>query len=209
MTRAALAKVSTGWAGSIAVTFGGVTTTVTPRTRESCISIAARLAADTYVDSGLSLVFAALASDQWQATGSAAFSMALAGGINTSLDFDSGPYSGASSYISDANGITGLYTPLYGLRLDGTEVATDSGHAVSSGVSGDAGLVVGARTSLHIWTDYADAWDREVLLLGVYDVFHDGRVFGRVRIDGWRRTAMGKRRDVGIELVADAQVVSE
>ena len=53
---ASLAKALASWTGSLSVTYGAKTVTVTPRTRESVASLVARLVSDVAGATGLALV---------------------------------------------------------------------------------------------------------------------------------------------------------
>lgn len=194
MGYAALAEVLTGWTGTIAVTYSGTTTTITPYLRESVASLFARLIVQVREDSGFALLLTLAAPDQITISAAATFSMSLTGNCGTRTDYDTGPYSGAASYASDANVYTGAYVPTRGLRLDGITHGQDTGRATSTGASGYAGPLEMGSARLRMWSTFADTWANEDIQ-GVYDVWHDGRILGRGRIDSITRTRMGRLSD--------------
>lgn len=210
----ALALVQSGWTGSIAVTYGGITTTVTPERRESYASLFARVAHAVYVDSGLSLHIESVAADQIRVVGSAAFDLTLTGNCAERTDFEAGPYTAITDQLSDANTPEGHHFPLHGQRLEGALLTSPAGTATSGGTYGHTTPQGLGRTTLRAWapvggaTPAANAWTIETIT-GVYDVWCDGRILGRVRIDGWQRSPMGMRRSDYCELVADVQGVVE
>lgn len=209
MGRSALSPVLTGWTGALVVTSGGASITITPRTRESVASLWARAIHDAAVELGLTLTLT-LSGTQFSVAGSAAFDLTFSGQTAVYLDFGS-TYSGATSYVSDDYQLLdyGFKIPGYGLRLDGTDLRVDEGRMASAGTYAAAGIMQGAQVPLRWWTDHAGAWLDEAAIVGVYDVWHDGRVFGRVRIDGWKRSPPGRLRSGMIVLDADAQAVAE
>lgn len=188
---AALAEVLSGWTGTIAVTYGGVTTTVTPYVRESVASLFARLVAQVYADSGLALSVRVSTDDPFVAvSASSAFDLTLSGTCESRSGLTDGPYSGATSYEGVA-GVASLYVPTRGLRLDGPAWSVEVGRPTSTGSAGYAGPMIGGTAQLTMWSSFADTWANEDLE-GVYDVWHDGRIFGRGRIDSIRRERMGR-----------------
>lgn len=189
---ASLAEVLSGWTGTIAVTYGGITTTITPYVRESVASLWARTIAQVYADSGLTMTISTSGSDTTITT-SASCTITLTGNTATRTDYDSGPYTN-TSFPSDGNGYLGRYVPTRGLRLDGPAWSVELGRSTSTGSAGFAGPMIGGTATLTMWSSFADTWANEDLE-GVYDVWHDGRIFGRGRIDSIRRERMGRLSD--------------
>ena len=223
MAYSALAEVSAGWTGSVALTYGSASTTVTPRTRESVASLIARLVADGIAECSLYLSVSLTSAGRVVLTGYdsdgigssaslAVFGLVWTGATGSFCGFDlgAGTYTGASSYTA-TDPFTGRWLPTGGLRLEGTGYTTDEGRMVASGAYGSAGIALGDATTLRAWTSHADAWTAEADVEGVYDVWHEGRVFGRVRVDGWRRAPLGRLRTTGplYQLTADVQAVAE
>lgn len=209
---AALAKVVTGWTGSIAVTAGGRTVTVTPRTRESVASLFARLIADCLAElSGFELLVSLVSADQLQMSSAdgSTFSVTMSGNCGTWTDFDSGPYSGANVYGSDGNGFLGAFVATYGMRCDSLGIMTGQGRATADGTAGYAPPLEAPDATLILFGQFDEVWSLETSALGVYDLWHDGRVQARLLIDVWRRVAPGQRRTGMMRLEAQASVVSE
>lgn len=204
-----LAKVYSGLTGSLVVASAGGSTTIAPRTRESWASFWARVVTDCYVEQGLSLVVEMIAEDQARVTGSVTFSMTFAAGaLSGALDFDSGPYSGATSYTSDAN-TPDYVTTVDQLSVDGADIAKGAGRSASDSTVGFGGADIGATVPILLSCSAARAWALDVAVQGVYDVAYDARVFVRARIDSWSRRPVGKLRSSRVTLETQAQAVSE
>jgi len=187
---ATLEIVTTGWTGTIALTYSGVTVTVTPRTRESIASLFARLVHDVYTQAGLAL---SVTGGQLVVSAASAFDLVVSGTCETRSQFTTGGYTGASRYTAEDTS-TGTYVPTLGLRLDGVTSQQDAGRSVSTGASGFAGPLTMGTTRLRMWSSFADTWANEDVS-GVYDAWHDGRILGRGRIDSVTRTRMGRLSD--------------
>lgn len=194
MGYAALAEVLTGWTGSIAVTYSGTTTTITPYLRESVASLFARLIQRVEIESGLDLSIEVFASEQLRVYAASSFDMATSGNVATRTDYSDLTYAGAATYLSVSDGYTGRYVPFHGLRLDGITHGQGAGRAVSTGAAGYAGPLEMISARLRMWSIFADTWANEDIQ-GVYDVWHDGRILGRGRIDTMTRTRMGRLSD--------------
>ena len=130
-----LAPVQIGWTGSIAVTVGSTTTTITPRTRESVASLLARLVTDAFVELTLSLTLSVSSSGVITITGDATFTLNAGGAAATYTGFTGSPYSGARAYTA-AGAYDSGYVPTVGLRLDGSTLSTEAGRHVSTGATG-------------------------------------------------------------------------
>lgn len=206
MGYAVLSLVRSGWTGTAVLTYSGITTTITPRTRESVASIVVRLAAEVYVDSGLSLTIASLDDTSLSLTAASAFSLTLTGTIESRSGLINGPYSAVTQANGDPTDVD--RAALTGVRAEAPTLLVPTGQPTGSGGYGHAHAPQLGRTRLRWWTTADQVWGDETAS-GVYDLWQDGRIFGRYRIDGWRRVPMGKRRDTAIELVADVQAVTE
>lgn len=205
---ASLSKVVAGWTGTAVVTYGGITTTITPRLRESVASIFVRLAHEVYRDSGLALSVDVSTDDPFlRVSASSVFDLTLTGTVESRSGLTDGPYLG-SSRNDGAGGIASEAAATTGARLVGPILAGEIGGATGAGGYGFSPMPALGRTQLRWWTTYAAVWTDEQIN-GVHDFWKDGRIFGRIRIDGWRRVPMGKLRSTGIELVADVQAVTE
>jgi hypothetical protein len=202
----ALSQVLSGWTGTIAVTYSGVTTTITPRTRESVASLFARLIHDVYGQAGLALRVAIDSPTIFAVSAASSFDMATSGTVGSRTGLTDGTYTGAASY-SGPDDADSLSVPSIGGRLLGPVLSSETGRATSAGGAGHTMMALG-RTTLTLTSTLAQAWTLEQTS-GVYDVWADGRVFGRVRIDGWTRSPPTRRRSDYAELVATVQAVSE
>lgn len=204
---ASLSKVVSGWTGTVAVTYGGITTTITPRLRESVASIFVRLAHEVYRDLGLVLSVGIDSEPIIRVSAPSAFDMTTSSNLATRSGLSDLTYTGAASYEGpdDAQNEECAST---GARLVGPTLAGEIGGATGAGGYGYAPIPALGKTQLRWWTNYAQSWTDEQIN-GVYDFWKDGRIFGRIRIDGWRRVPMGRLRSTGIELVADVQAVTE
>lgn len=202
-----LAKVYAGWAGSLVVTSGSLSTTVAPRYRESWASFWARVVTDCYIEQGLTLTVEMIAEDTARVTGSTTFDMTFSGGLGAATDFDSGPYSGATSYQSDANWPDEVLTVEQ--LVCGADISVAAGRLASDGAIGAAGPAIGEPVDLRVVCSPAFGWGFETWVSAVYDVAYDSRVFVRARIDGWSRRPVGKLRSMRVTLDAQAQAVSE
>lgn len=189
MGLAALAEVMDGWTGSITVTVGASSVVVVPGTRESVASLWTRVQMRARAELGLGLVVTLTAEDQSQADADAVFDMVLAGNCATRTDFDAGPYSGAASYLSDGNTPDGLILPSKGLRLADPMLGS-AGRAAADGTDAAVLMQTAVTSTLRLFTTIQAAAALEAAIAAwtqgqqVHDVWHDGRVIARVRIDG-------------------------
>lgn len=199
----ALAPVSSGWTGTI--TAHGVT--VTPRARESVASLFARLAYEVAAATTNRLTVSVSSSGIITVSSTATFSLVVSSNTATRTGFTSA-YTSASSYTA-ATAYTGAYVPTLGLRVDNGAWVQTVGQQVSDGSLGYAGPLSVGRCEVSMWTSFADAWANEDTPTGVYDVWHDGRVFARLCIDTARRTPPGRLRTGAMELRLAGATVSE
>lgn len=203
-----LAPVVAGWTGSIAVDSGGITTTITPLARDSIAAIMARLVHEVYVDQDLQLRCTVDVDNNGELVLAAAstFGLVASGTVATRTLFDSGPYSGAASYAA-SDTYEGRVTPA-GVVYGGT-LQVSGGRAVGDGSGGSHGVDEAPSGRLRTTWQFASAWSVEGALTGVYDVWDDGRILGRVRVDGWRRRPAGGLRTGLMILEATVTEVSE
>lgn len=186
---AALAEVLTGWTGSITVTVGARSVTVTPSTRESVASLWSRVQMRALAELDLTLAVVMLAADQAIAEADQAFDMTLSGNCASRTDFDSGPYSSLATYTSDANGCDGVIVPAYGMRL-ADAMLTSTGRAVADGSSAAVLVDSGATSRLALMINLSQAVTIEQAIAAlthtqqVHDVWHAGRLIQRVRLSG-------------------------
>lgn len=186
MGYACTASVLSGWTG--ALTIGGYV--ITPRSRESVVSLIARAIEEVYVQSlasagvALRLSWSVSSSGVLTVTGDAAFDLSATSNTATRTGF-TGTYTGASTYTAAA-AFSGAYVPTSGLSLDLPSLYGTEGGAVADGTLAWAGPEQPARATLTLWTSYADAWPAE-LQSGEVDVWRDGHILGRVFVERYRR----------------------
>ncbi len=191
----AIAGVLAGWTGVWTMTSNGVTSTLTPETRESAASLVARMIEAAFVDQGLTLTASLSASGVITLSADALFAMTFDGNCGDRVGFNSSPY-GAGGPHEAEQAYIGVWVPTIGLWVNGVQLAQAPGRAVSDGTFGVAGALGLGTVPLHIETSFADAWAKEATITGMADVWQDGRVFARGRIDRWRRTRKGARADI-------------
>jgi len=199
----ALAPVSSGWTGTI--TAHGVT--VTPRARESVASLFARLAYEVAAATTNRLTVSVSSGGIITVSSTATFSLVASSNTATRTGF-TGAYTSASTYTA-ATAYTGAYVPTLGLRVDNGAWVQTVGQQVSDGSLGYAGPLSVGRCEVSMWTSFSDAWSNEDTPTGVYDVWHDGRVFARLCIDTARRVPPGRLRTGAMELRFAGATVSE
>lgn len=199
----ALAPVSSGWTGTI--TAHGVT--VTPRARESVASLFTRLAYEVAAATTNRLTMSVSSGGIITVSSTATFSLVVTSNTATRTGF-TGSYTSASSYTA-ATAYTGAYVPTLGLRVDNGAWVQTVGQQVSDGSLGYAGPLSVGRCEVTMWTSFSDAWTNEDTPTGVYDVWHDGRVFARLCIDTARRVPPGRLRTGPMELRLSGSTVSE
>jgi hypothetical protein len=199
----AIAPVSSGWTGSISA--HGVT--VTPRARESVASLIARLIYEVAAATAYRMSASISSSGIVTLSSSATFALTVTSNTATRTGF-TGVYTSASSYTA-ATAYTGAYVPTLGLRVDNGAWVQTVGEQVSDGSLGYAGPLSVGRCELTMWTSFSDAWTNEDTPTGVYDVWHDGRVFARLCIDTARRTPPGRLRSGPMELRLSGATVTE
>lgn len=206
MGYSALARVLTGWTGTIEV--DGVT--VTPRTRESVCSLMARVVHDVLVQAGRRITIDISDAGVLTIASTSSFDMTLTSGVETRTGFTAGPYSGASSYTA-ASGYSTAYVPARGLRVEGALLATTRGSVVGDGSGASAPRRISTSTRLVIWDDQLQmpTWAAHD-----WDVWHGERWFGRFVVESARRVPLGSLRstdnitfEVDVREVAAGEVV--
>lgn len=191
MGYSSLARVLTGWTGTIVwadVSSG----TFTPFTRESVASVMARLVYEMTV-SGQTGVTIEVTAAGLVTIGGAAPDFTFTGNIATRTGFTAGGgiYSGGGPYVA-ASSFSGAYVPAYGLRLADPLLATSRGAHVGSGAAGVSPVMVSGASRLMLWHSAITVPDMSY----EYDVWHDGRVFGRVLAKSFVRVPMSTLRTV-------------
>lgn len=183
---AAIGEVLSGWTGTL--TAGGVT--VTPRARESVVSLLCRLVQEVYTQSPTTLGQTLRLSWSLSSTGvvtlagDSAFTLAATSNTATRTGFTS-TYTGQSTYTAAA-AFAGVYVASSGVALDLPSLYDTEGSAVADGTLAWTGPEQPARATLSLWTTYAESWSAE-LLRGEYDVWGKDRMLGRVFVERFAR----------------------
>lgn len=200
----ALAGVLSGWTGTIAA--HGVT--ITPRPRESVASLIARLVAGVATATSDRLTVSVSSGGVLTISSTSTFTLTVTSGTATRTGY-TGTYTGATSYTA-ATAYSSRYVPTLGLRADNGAWVSSTGGPVADGSMGVGGILEPGRCEVTMWTSFADAWAAEgVIRLGVYDVWHDGRIFARLCVDTIRRTAPSKLRTTEMMLRLSGSTVTE
>lgn len=183
---AAIGEVLSGWTG--ALTAGGVT--VTPRARESVVSLLCRLVQDVYTQSpttlgqALRLSWSLSSTGVVTLTGDSAFTLAATSNTATRTGLTS-TYTGQSTYTA-ASAFAGVYVASSGVALDLPSLYDTEGSAVADGTLAWTGPEQPARATLSLWTTYAESWSAE-LMRGEYDVWGKDRMLGRIFVERFSR----------------------
>ena len=188
-----LARVLTAWTGTIAWSGGdGPGGELTPRSRESVASLVARLVSEMVVsgESGSLITVSVSAAGVVTIAGSAA-DLAFTGTCATRTAFTGGPYVGGSDFTA-AGSFSGAYVPAYGLRLASPLLATGRGSSVGDGSAGTSPIQESAGSRLVCWDSAISVFD----LSHEWDVWYDGRVFGRFYTRNMRRVPLSTIRSV-------------
>lgn len=214
---ASLAKALASWTGSLSVTYGAKTVTVTPRTRESVASLVARLVSDVAGATGLALVVSVSATGVITISSDSTFVLSPTLLCATRTGFTGGPYSGGLTYTAAAP-FTGVTVPSKGLRLDEPTSRTRSGSVVGSGASAVGGMPDPVSSTLRLFGTLSEAQALLTTISAlasterVHDLWYEGRLAARLRLDGASVRALTRPRDstsLGAELAARVTAVRE
>ena len=198
-----LARVLTAWTGGVTYTGAGGALLCPAQARDSAASLLTRLAMAVYARDGESLAWSVGASGIVSVQGSETFALGLAGNAGTRTGL-TGTYASASSYVAAAP-MSDAWAPQRGLRMGSPLLATSTrGAVVGDGSAASSPMRSAASSRVVAWDD-----DVSALVLGrEYDYWHDGRLFGRVVIDGARYVPLGTvRRTDAITLELDVREV--
>lgn len=217
MVRSGLAKVASGWTGSITVTVASVDAVVVPDARTSAAELLAALRAacerthggtwDVYVGEDSVGVVGVVGLSS-----SLTFTLAITGTTAARLD-----WAAASSVTSVTGAVVhfGAYYPAHGLNW-GTGGAPDAlGSPSSDGANAGSPRQTTGSRSLVAWDTYEASWAAEADIAGVYDVWSVStlttgpapRVHARVRVGSWSRAPLGRLAS-NVTLTADATEVA-
>jgi len=195
-----LAKVTSGWTGTAAVTVGVVVATVTPFARTSSAEVWAQLLAECKRVHGESSSWEAWVGDDGKLTlvaedlTSAGFDLDFTSSLEDDLGFSSSSYSGELQYTSNAappdaaaNGL-----PIIADGLPHAAIAALS--AVSDGSGAPTAISVGGPVTLRIYDDtLAASLARYALVSFVWDVVAAGtRIMGRMHAHSINNTRRGE-----------------
>lgn len=203
MGYSSFARVLTGWTGSLVYSDGTYTVIITPFTRESAASLIARLVHGVLVASGQTLAVSVSSAGIITLTSGLAFDLTLTLLTATRTGF-TGTYTGALTYTA-ATGFASSWVPSKGMRLADPLLATSGRGVTGDGSAGVAPVRTGA-------TSQVIAWDAGIALPELanyeHDLWHDGRVFGRLLVTGVRRVPLSAIRSVDtVRVELDVQEV--
>lgn len=194
--RSGLSKVATGWTGSIVVTIGAVSVTLTPGGRESVASLATELCRQCTIVHGGTWRLAVTSSARLALYSSETFNLTISSVAATRFGWAND--TGVTSVVG-STAHYGAYYPAYGIGW-GTDGGPDELAAPTSDGS-NAGSVrrTTVNRSILAWDAYAASWDAEADIYGVYDVWslgnaspgEDPLIRTRVRIASWSREPLG------------------
>tara|TARA_R100000655_G_scaffold24510_1_gene49608 strand:- start:7233 stop:7889 length:657 start_codon:yes stop_codon:yes gene_type:complete len=150
----ALAKVTSGWTGTLTVTDGASTAIVTPKDRTSAFEVMTTLGAEIVRVFGVTTHNAwCTSSGIFQMTGPSTFSVTGTGTTEARMGL-SGALSGASEYTFPG-AYTGAVIPGYGLRTKSPMVSVSDGSATSTGANASTGGAKSSGASLFAFDDFS------------------------------------------------------
>lgn len=154
---AALAKVTSGWTGTITVTDGASAAVVTPKSRTSAFEVMTTLGAE------IVRVFGSTTHNAWttaagvfQMVGPSNFTVTANGTTEGRMGL-SGALTGAAEYTFPG-AYSGAVVPDYGIRTKAPMVAVDDGAATSTGATARTGGLKSSGASLFAFDDFSDVF---------------------------------------------------
>lgn len=193
----ALAPVVAGWTGTLEI--NGLTIPV--HDRDSIAGIFARALSmlrvrDDVDDAALrdwSLSVSSTGVLTIATTG--AFDLVASGTLASRSGFSS-TYTGAATYTA-ATAYDGAVVPSIGIVPPQPALATDEGKPAADGGAGGGSIRKPASGSMQLWGTFAEVYALEAstTLRAVFDLWVDGRLFGRWRADKIMRRKAGRRAD--------------
>lgn len=181
MGYSSLARVQSGWTGTIVLTDSAnvITITITPYTRESVASLIARLVHERTVR-GLTLAVSVdslgvitLDAGAWDT-----FDIVFTGNVATRTGF-TGTYTGLTTFVAD-DPIENAIVYDNGMRLESPLVATSRAGVVSDGTGAGSPNRISGSSTLTIWPSSMTTPD----FGHDFDLWHDGRIQGRFAVRG-------------------------
>lgn len=183
-----LAEVLSVWTGYLSVTqtSSGTVVDIYPYTRDSVASFMVRVAHELFVQLGITSTI------EVDALG------IITMRLSDTVDYEAFGLVGDFLQISDATGTTtiqgvgafsGAFISEYGMRLDGPLVAWTRGQPNMYGAAATSGVRRSGRSTLII---YDDTIIVPAFGASDWDLWHDGRIQGRFRVDETRRVPLSR-----------------
>lgn len=193
---AGLAAVTDGWTDPVAVTYGLCTVEVRPTPRTSPAEFWAAVVRRCRAVLGQSVTWRGWADASGRlyigVSGSDTFSMVITSGNASRLGFTAGTHSGATSYTaSSAHAGAVGYGEAWGVAA--ARLSSTRGVGLTDGSGGLAPSAAPVGAEVQSWEDADTLVERLGVLGGVYDVWMDGRVRARVRLDRAALARWGER----------------
>ena len=190
-----MAKVLSGWSGSLSVTVGATTVAITPDLRTSAI-ILAREVARTALGLGVSTKAYATTSGvlTWEAASS--ISINASGLIRTRLNVDA--TTTGTTLVGAGVHADGFY-PEHGMRIAAMPSTATVVPAAAAGAQTDIPNMAPTSLTAQVFGTLANLWTYEDLFGGdqVWDCWLVDRYFGRLRVDNVIRRRFGKSATAG------------
>ena len=153
----ALAKVVSGWTGTITVTVGAASASYTPKSRTSAFEVITELGDELVRVSGaVGLGAWVTSSGVIQMVGPSVFSVAATGTTLGRLGM-TGTLSGAAQYTFPS-AYTGALLPDYGVRAKSRLIDVDDGAATTTGATGRAGALKSGGATLFAFDGFSDVF---------------------------------------------------
>lgn len=188
-----MAKVLTGWSGSLSVTVGATTVAVPVDTRTSVIVLAQRI---TAVARGLGVSVEAYATAAGVLTWAAASTISInaSGVIATRMSLAA---TTTGTTLSGTGAHADGFYPGHGMRIEAPADSTTLEAPTAAGGYTAAPVMTPRPVSLRAYGVMADMWTHAADFGGdvVWDVWGSPGYWGRLRVDAVRRDRMGKAAD--------------
>lgn len=153
----ALAQVVSGWTGSVSVTYGATTATVTPPGRTSAFEVMTALGAEiSRVIGGTSHNAWVTSAGVFEMVGGSVFTVAATGTTEGRLGL-SGTLSGAAAYTFPSS-YTGAVIPDYGLRAQSAAITVEDGVSTSTGATARTGGLKSGGGRIFAFDDFSDVF---------------------------------------------------
>ena len=186
-----LAKVLTGWTGSLTVTVGATAVGIVPSETTSAIELAGRI--DVVLSALGAQPYGADASAagviSWRAAGS--FTLAASGVIQSRLGVAA---TATGTTVTGTGAHAGGFYPAQGMLVDTPLLASSTAQPMADASGGIGALPSVARVAVEAHDTLAYLWAFEAEFGGdlMWDLWAGGRYRGRMRIDDVKRSRLGK-----------------